>query len=101
VDEVGLDPSPALGGPDEAGGVPQNPHNFHDHIAGTIPYAEHAEPDPTEVQIGSEIGSGGAEGRGDRWETVTNTRMRVTEARVGVTGTRAGVTIHPSMSETR
>jgi hypothetical protein len=62
ADEAGIDPSPALHGPGEAGGVPTNPHNFSDHLAGPD---THAASRPTEDENGGEIGGEGEIG-GDR-----------------------------------
>jgi hypothetical protein len=56
ADEVDIDPSPVPDGHDEAGGVPQNPHNFHDHLAGPAPYAAHAERDHAGEETRDEVG---------------------------------------------
>jgi hypothetical protein len=56
ADEAGIDPSPALHGPGEAGGVPTNPHNFSDHLAGPD---THASPRPAGGENGVENGGEG------------------------------------------
>jgi hypothetical protein len=58
ADEAGIDSSPALHGPDEEGGVPQNPQNFNNHLAGPDTHAVHAEPQPDGDENGGAIGGG-------------------------------------------
>jgi hypothetical protein len=68
ADEAGIDSPPALHGPYEAGGVPQIPQNFNNHLAGPDTHAVHAEPQPDGDEYGGAIEGGWQSNEADTGE---------------------------------
>jgi hypothetical protein len=57
-----------LHGPDEAGGVPQIPQNFNNHLAGPDTHAVHADPQPDRDEYGGGNGGGWQSNEADTGE---------------------------------